>query len=98
MCLLTFSPIEAPARGALALWKESTTSSEARSFLAAHTVSRDAWLQAGGSQASPGERGGTTLCDARFGGWNAPRPSEVDSDRNSSPQPSAQQYLNARPL
>lgn len=62
-------PIEASLHGARTLWQASPTS-EAGRCLASHLVQRSAWLDAGGSHAPPGERGGTTLGDAHFGGWN----------------------------
>jgi len=62
-------PIEASLHGARTLWQASPTS-EAGRCLASHLVQRSAWLDAGGSHAPPGERGGTTLGDTHFGGWN----------------------------
>lgn len=57
-------------RGAQALFQASPHSDAGR-FLAARLVRRDEWLRAGGSQAPPGERGGSALGDERSQGWNA---------------------------
>lgn len=63
-------PLEAPARGALALLHAPPTSSMAQ-CLEARLVTREAWRKRGAGALTPGERGGTALGDERFGGWNA---------------------------
>lgn len=62
-------PLDAPARGALALLHAAPTSA-ARQALEAHLVTREAWQKHGGGALTPGERGGTALGDQRFDGWN----------------------------
>ena len=62
-------PLDAPARGALALLHAAPTSA-ARQALEAHLVTREAWQKHGGGALTPGERGGTALGDQRFDVWN----------------------------
>ncbi|WFD20607.1 Actin- protein 6 [Malassezia caprae] len=63
-------PLDAPARGALALLHAPPTSAKGQA-LAGRLVTREAWQKHGGGALTPGERGGTALGDQRFGGWNA---------------------------
>lgn len=69
---LADDPVIAPTLGALALL-QAPAESPTGQYLAAHLVTRDAWLGKGGSAAAAGERGGSILGDARFGDWNASR-------------------------
>lgn len=66
-------PMETPVRGAQVLLQSPPTS-DAGKFLSSHLVTRQAYQQRGGSQAPPGERGGTALGDERFGSWTTSSP------------------------